>query len=89
MVKRDNCKNCVSRCEHAGKDREFIYSGEKSCKVLYTPERVTKAAADFVGAIKLIATKPDNLDNLESYLSHHSRNGSADGQIARKTSPQR
>lgn len=28
-------------------------------------------AADFVGAIKLIATKPDNLDNLESYLSHH------------------
>lgn len=71
MVKRDNCKNCVSRCEHAGKDREFIYSGEKSCKVLYTPERVTKAAADFVGAIKLIATKPDNLDNLESYLSHH------------------
>lgn len=71
MVKRDNCKNCVSRCEHAGKDREFIYSGEKSCKVLYAPERVTKAAADFVGAIKLIATKPDNLDNLESYLSHH------------------
>lgn len=31
----------------------------------------TKAAADFVGAIKLIAIKPDNLDNLESYLSHH------------------
>ena len=45
MVKRDNCKNCVSRCEHAGKDREFIYSGEKSCKVLYTPDRVAKAAA--------------------------------------------
>lgn len=44
MIKCDNCKNCVSRCEHAGKDREFVYSGEKSCKVLYTPERVTKAA---------------------------------------------
>ena len=39
--------------------------------MLYTPERVVKAAADFVGAIKLIATKPDNLDNLESYLSQH------------------
>jgi len=39
--------------------------------VLYTPERVAKAAADFVEAIKLIATKPDNLDNLKSYLSHH------------------
>ena len=71
MVKYDNCKNCVCHCEHAGKDREFICPGGKSCKVLYTPERVTKAAADFVGAIKLIATKPDNLDNLESYLSHH------------------
>ena len=57
--------------EDAETGQEFIYSGEKSCKVLYTPERVTKAAADFVGAIKLIATKPDNLDNLESYLSHH------------------
>ena len=22
MLKRDNCKNCVSGCEHAGKDRE-------------------------------------------------------------------
>lgn len=30
-----------------------------------------QAAADFVEAIKLIATKPDNLDNLESYLSRH------------------
>lgn len=71
MVKRDNCKNCVSRCEHAWKDRQFICTGGKSCKVLYTPERIEKASADFVGAIKLIATKPDNLDNLESYLSHH------------------
>ena len=64
MVKYDNCKNCVNHCEHAGKDREFICPDEGSCKVLYTPERVAKAAADFVEAIKLIATKPDNLDNL-------------------------
>lgn len=70
-MRYDNCKNCVSRCEHAGKDREFICPGGESCKVLYTPERVAKAAADFVGAIKLIATKSDNLDNLESYLSQH------------------
>lgn len=28
-------------------------------------------AAQFVTAIKTIATKPANLDNLESYLSHH------------------
>lgn len=31
----------------------------------------SKSAADFVEAIKLIATKPDNLDNLQCYLSHH------------------
>ena len=30
-----------------------------------------QAAADFVEAIKLIATKPDNLDNLQCYLSYH------------------
>ena len=34
------------------------------------PKRAATAAADFVKAIKLIATKPDNLDNLESYLTY-------------------
>ena len=70
MIKYDNCKNCVSCCEHAGKDREFICMGGKSCKVLYTPETMA-AAADFTDAIKTIATKPDNLENLKSYLSIH------------------
>ena len=28
----DNCKNCRSKCEHAGKDRTFLYR-DKSCKV--------------------------------------------------------
>ena len=28
-------------------------------------------AAQFVDAIRTIASKPDNLDNLESYLSYH------------------
>lgn len=70
MTKYDNCKNCMSYCEHAGKDREFVCPGGKSCKMLYSPERAATEAADFVGAIKLIATKPDNLDNLESYLTY-------------------
>lgn len=61
----------MGQCEYAGKDREFVCPGGKSCKVLYTPKRVAKAATDFIEAIKLIATKPGNLDNLESYLSHH------------------
>lgn len=29
----DNCKDCAFHCEHAGKDREFVYSVSKgSCK---------------------------------------------------------
>lgn len=31
----------------------------------------TTEAAQFVEAIRTIAAKPDNLDNLECYLSHH------------------
>lgn len=34
-------------------------------------QREAKAAAVFVAAIKEIASKPDNLDNLESYLTQH------------------
>lgn len=34
-------------------------------------EAQTKAAADFVNAIKTMANKPENLDNLESYLCYH------------------
>ena len=34
-------------------------------------EAQAKAAEDFVNAIKTIANKPENLDNLESYLSYH------------------
>ena len=34
-------------------------------------EAQAKAAANFVNAIKTIANKPENLDNLESYLSYH------------------
>ena len=30
-----------------------------------------KLALEFVKAIKTLAEKPDNLDNLECYLSHH------------------
>lgn len=70
-LKRDNCKDCKSLCEHAGKDREFICPHGISCKVEYSREDMEKAAAAFVEAIKTISTKPANLDNLESYLSYH------------------
>jgi hypothetical protein len=45
--------------------------GGKTCKVLHTPERISKAATDFAEAIKIIAAKPSNLENLENYLSRH------------------
>lgn len=33
----DNCKDCIARCPHAGKDRKFVYHGFKSCKVVKEP----------------------------------------------------
>lgn len=71
MLKYDNCKNCVSRCEHAGKDREFVCRNGISCKVLYSPDQTRKAASDFVEAIKRLAENPQNLENLQSYLEQH------------------
>lgn len=37
----------------------------------YEESRKEKAAEDFIEAIKTIASKPENLENLESYLSMH------------------
>ena len=71
MIKYDNCKNCVRLCEHRGKDREFVCPNGISCKATYDPARQEKAARDFVQAIRVIASKPGNLDNLEHYLSTH------------------
>ena len=36
-MKYDNCKDCVARCVHAGKDREFICENGVSCKVTKKP----------------------------------------------------
>lgn len=33
-IVRDNCKNCNSGCEHAGKDREFVCVKGVSCKTV-------------------------------------------------------
>ena len=32
-IKYDNCKDCHSRCKHAGKEREFICINGVSCKI--------------------------------------------------------
>ena len=33
-IKYDNCKDCHSRCVHAGKDREFVCVNGVSCKII-------------------------------------------------------
>lgn len=33
-IVRDNCKDCASSCEHAGKDREFVCVKGVSCKTV-------------------------------------------------------
>ena len=32
-IKYDNCKDCHSRCAHAGKDRKFVCFNGVSCKI--------------------------------------------------------
>ena len=32
-IKYDNCKDCHSRCVHAGKDRKFVCFNGVSCKI--------------------------------------------------------
>ena len=32
-IKYDNCKDCHSRCVHAGKDRNFVCINGVSCKI--------------------------------------------------------
>ena len=32
-IKYDNCKNCHSRCAHAGKDSKFVCINGVSCKI--------------------------------------------------------
>ena len=32
-IKHDNCRNCRSRCIHAGKDRDFVCVNGVSCKI--------------------------------------------------------
>ena len=41
-IVRDNCKDCTSSCEHAGKDREFVCVKGVSCKTVNPkPEMVS------------------------------------------------
>ena len=47
-IKYDNCKDCHSRCVHAGKDREFICINGVSCKI--TKEK-PKTNADRIRAM--------------------------------------
>ena len=43
-IRYDNCKDCVARCPHAGKDRKFLYHGFKSCKIVKNHPRLDRSA---------------------------------------------
>ncbi len=55
-----------STLEKVADDLENIGNDEEDIE-----ETKEKLAEKFINAIKEIANKPDNLDNLECYLSHH------------------
>ena len=38
MIKYDNCKDCTSQCEYAGKDRECVCMKGVSCKKVGEPD---------------------------------------------------
>lgn len=68
----------IDRCIRCGKD-DLMLSGMyicQSCRTDYEKlyEKLNtneECAVMFVNAIKELATKQDNLDSLESYLSNH------------------
>ena len=69
-MRYDNCKDCRSKCEHAGKDREFVCINGISCKVTRKENWEAEAHA-FIESIKSIAASEDSCERLEAYLSHH------------------
>lgn len=71
MIKYNNCKNCISNCEHAGKDREFVCPNGVSCKTDRATINQERTAREFIKAIKTLSQHPERLDNLELYLSSH------------------
>ena len=47
-IKYDNCKDCHSRCVHAGKDRKFVCINGVSCKITTGKSRTN---ADLIRAM--------------------------------------
>lgn len=43
---RDNCKDCIASCEHAGKDREFVCRDGKSCKEVASAKPFSKLLSE-------------------------------------------
>lgn len=46
MSQYDNCKSCQRKCEHAGKDREFVCLGGVSCKATAPVAKVPRFICD-------------------------------------------
>ena len=67
-IKHDNCKNCRSRCIHAGKDRDFVCINGVSCKIT-----TGKSQTNAVTAQEWISVKdrlPEEKVNCIVYYRH-------------------
>lgn len=66
-------KQAMNKCfyDAMAESMEISECTDLTIRPEYQEERKEKAAADFVEAIRTIASKPENLENLESYLAMH------------------
>lgn len=68
----DNCKDCVARCPHAGKDRKFVYHGFKSCKIVKETPRLDRSSWEPCDDCKEISYWDEKCDNCkyDDFFAH-------------------
>lgn len=71
MILYDNCKSCISECEHSGEDREFVCPGGISCKKTANYKRQEIFADHLCKSIIELSENPDKLENFKCYLEHN------------------
>lgn len=74
-IKYDNCKDCHSRCVHAGKDRKFVCINGVSCKIAEKPmtnaQKIRSMSdeelAEFIKNIKVRAALCKSIKNNDAF----------------------
>lgn len=68
-IVRDNCKDCASSCEHAGKDREFVCVKGVSCKTV--KPKLEMVATEKGELILLTITKSEKGEPMQMNQMEH------------------